>query len=845
MTENLSPSPTSDVGERPGLPLSTSHEDVLLDRTGPKKSTIARDAAQTWAGSEEEDVSEAIPKESPTFVKGLHKIQASLEQLDRSVGDLTKSIQGFGTGRPTFNRRNSLPPPPPPPAHPPGFLVGNSKENEEGESTLYIPKPSLPNPSHVIPRVRDCSWEQFKNRFNKEETQYAIEVLRMGAPRFERQADEIARRKKSKDLRPSAGMPISLPPLPPPPPPPPLTPLPPLLPGQRPPPGPPPRQISFAPPKRYFREDTTGKESLIEPDYLVPTHRQVDPWIQRVRINSRSTMELLGSCSTEGSAWKGRPRTFIKPFHYLIRYHDEVKNKVEKLERRLDESENSTAGNFPRDMQDSPGPSDFLGELATKQSLDELRCYIEFMDKELLPIIHRFTHPNLSVPQTVHFHDLDYLFQIGGYVYTKQADMDLTPIQRIWRVCWAASSTSNCNCIDLECSHLFQDWGVSLYCLDHDGEHYGCLTEHIVCTPFAGEIDIRSLNFFPVQFLPNHGVEELKQARKDGGKFVEHISKGYSFYSGWSLTRGPDGIPILDPRSLEPMKTPEHIDSDVIVDLAEAFDFCPSWRPVLGLLSTLLPHQVNIAREKHDTLTIIHWNDETRTSREAVWTDIVVADQWIQQQAYDTLIMGGAPVAPKGGSFQISDNELTLLPRRMFGYAVWDRKFFPIDSRFLNSSSKNGVEDEAFDQLQILPEKKTIITALVQSHFSRKQLEQEGIEVPSQDLIRGKGRGIVILLHGLPGVGKTATAEAVAQKWKKPLFPITCGDLGFTPEKVEQSLKEIFRLAHLWDCILLLDEADVFIAQRAKHGTDLQRNALVSGEYLFLSLTLSHPWGVN
>jgi SpoVK/Ycf46/Vps4 family AAA+-type ATPase len=68
----------------------------------------------------------------------------------------------------------------------------------------------------------------------------------------------------------------------------------------------------------------------------------------------------------------------------------------------------------------------------------------------------------------------------------------------------------------------------------------------------------------------------------------------------------------------------------------------------------------------------------------------------------------------------------------------------------------------------------------------------------THDLIRGKGKGVVILLHGLPEVGKTATAEAVAQKWNKPLFPITCGDLGDTAASVEKTLNEIFRFAHLW-----------------------------------------------
>lgn len=87
----------------------------------------------------------------------------------------------------------------------------------------------------------------------------------------------------------------------------------------------------------------------------------------------------------------------------------------------------------------------------------------------------------------------------------------------------------------------------------------------------------------------------------------------------------------------------------------------------------------------------------------------------------------------------------------------------------------------------------------------------------------------MILLHGGPGVGKSSTVEAVAQKWRKPLFAITCGDLGPEAAEVERSLKEIFRLAQLWDCVLLLDEADVFLPQR--HPSDLQRNALVSGKH--------------
>lgn len=120
-----------------------------------------------------------------------------------------------------------------------------------------------------------------------------------------------------------------------------------------------------------------------------------------------------------------------------------------------------------------------------------------------------------------------------------------------------------------------------------------------------------------------------------------------------------------------------------------------------------------------------------------------------------------------------------------------------------------------------------MIKSLVQNHFMNK-----GTEAGSQDddcendIVRGKGKGLIVLLHGAPGVGKTSTAECVAEANGKMLFPITCGDLGTTAADVEMELTEKFHLAELWDCVLLLDEADVFLAQRTKY--DVKRNSLVS-----------------
>ncbi|PVH99194.1 hypothetical protein DM02DRAFT_529556, partial [Periconia macrospinosa] len=52
------------------------------------------------------------------------------------------------------------------------------------------------------------------------------------------------------------------------------------------------------------------------------------------------------------------------------------------------------------------------------------------------------------------------------------------------------------------------------------------------------------------------------------------------------------------------------------------------------------------------------------------------------------------------------------------------------------------------------------------------------------------------------------------------------GDLGSDPKTIQLALEGHFKLAHRWNCVLLLDEADVYLAER--HHTDLDRNGIVS-----------------
>jgi SpoVK/Ycf46/Vps4 family AAA+-type ATPase len=94
------------------------------------------------------------------------------------------------------------------------------------------------------------------------------------------------------------------------------------------------------------------------------------------------------------------------------------------------------------------------------------------------------------------------------------------------------------------------------------------------------------------------------------------------------------------------------------------------------------------------------------------------------------------------------------------------------------------------------------------------------------DIIEGKGKGLIILLHGGPGTGKTLTAESVAELAERPIYRVTCGDIGTDAEGVEKYLNSVLHIGTIWGCVVLLDEADVFLEERSQ--MDLQRNALVS-----------------
>ncbi|KAF2455506.1 hypothetical protein BDY21DRAFT_66848 [Lineolata rhizophorae] len=208
-----------------------------------------------------------------------------------------------------------------------------------------------------------------------------------------------------------------------------------------------------------------------------------------------------------------------------------------------------------------------------------------------------------------------------------------------------------------------------------------------------------------------------------------------------------------------------------------------------------------------------------------------------QQNASSSLLRPWVPGTIPASS--LSPDDLLLCAYWHLGYSFSKKGWgaFPIAQ--LSDVTWN---DEAFARLVMEPGRRSLIHSLVKSHYkgpgedADSDVTAEGGDVEDgsrgggtggfDDVVVGKGRGLVGLLSGNPGVGKTLTAEAVAEITRRPLLTVTAGELGVDAVRVDRTLESTLDIARRWNCVLLIDEADVFL--QIRDMMNLQRNALVS-----------------
>ncbi|KAJ6576105.1 P-loop containing nucleoside triphosphate hydrolase protein [Mycena vulgaris] len=165
----------------------------------------------------------------------------------------------------------------------------------------------------------------------------------------------------------------------------------------------------------------------------------------------------------------------------------------------------------------------------------------------------------------------------------------------------------------------------------------------------------------------------------------------------------------------------------------------------------------------------------------------------------------------------LKEDDLLMATPIVYGFSLTAKRWFEFNVGCVTDIEWN---ENAFNQLAIDPDRKILIRGLVKSHAGLN--EERSVD----DFVAGKGGGLIMNLFGPPGVGKTLTVEATSEHLRKPLYIVSAGDLGTDPTTLDGALTEICSLVPVWDAVVLIDEADVFLEER---GTaDVERNAMVA-----------------
>ncbi|KAL4911439.1 hypothetical protein BDW74DRAFT_172902 [Aspergillus multicolor] len=520
-------------------------------------------------------------------------------------------------------------------------------------------------------------------------------------------------------------------------------------------------------------------------------------YIQSIRITSiplaRQLVEIF-----DPDEDTSQPLVFRRPFAPLIYNIEEFRQRLAKMESELDKAGEEDESGMPNVDLSPVHTAMTAPEKARADKLhlvEDFRYLIQFLEEEILPLATMFYTSSKSETPNRHkkicFADLWHLFSLGECIYNPEAtsSFQANPMsvvtgdgdQNIWKLYWKRASGDN---FELRC-----------YRIDHNGEAYVCVPTTFTIKYFKGEEDIADLNVYPLRFAENH-KDLVQESEESGKKCKKCLEEHFLLHTGWALT--PDSQSSL-----------QYIASDVILDAGEAMKLHLTWKFNSWYPST-------DAGEKgypDSSHVMFSWKIKDQKAVSSNIYNSYWVDDWVDRKQMadycgkvDPFLSQG--IKGKEKDYPLSDKDIILLPRRLFAYVLQERRFVAVDIR--NLSSVQDSSGGSFDYLVIDENHMRLLQSLVHSHFMRKSIQDSGHYSVNQDIVHNKGRGLVILLHGVPG----------------PLLPITYGDLGLSPAAVEGKLKDVFRLAQLWGCILLLDEADVFLSER--RPTDLERNALVS-----------------
>lgn len=389
-------------------------------------------------------------------------------------------------------------------------------------------------------------------------------------------------------------------------------------------------------------------------------------------------------------------------------------------------------------------------ETQNKNRITHLSILIEYLNTDYAPVA-KILYPLLE------HHEITYdllwaLFLPNTLVYT---------------IC---AGSNEPRCLKLDCGQHKQDmrrgkwFQLDCHYVDYDGKTFGEAKAVIEIPAFTGSTRIDSLPAFPLAY--HHDEEQVREkliAR--GRRFGTFRGTHYKFYEGLAFFKKKKSLVRVNVRarvmvdsltfrkmnpgySMSPVKSgmglqfaamgDENSDND---DDDGDDDGGQNSIPSFGggtLAKPLNPISIDLARSALSS----------RPQRLYKMTGNRMQLIQTGTSADKKPLRAVASLEPE----EMSEEQLLICSPTVLGFSLGDKIYLEFSVEHIRNIVFNPT---AFDSL-VLPEKqKTIVRALVESHTDKSGKKRPGID----DIIKGKGQGLVAVLHGRPGVGKTLTAE--------------------------------------------------------------------------------------